>query len=130
MGGKGVATDGSVHGIGFGGTPSQPRLHLTESLEDCRAMSFCGKFESGDLLLGNGEDSLYYFDVDCLEVWGVGGDEWIQESLEAQQKGQALSEANLMRARKVDKKQFLDDFRLGGTGHFDHMQHTSGRRDF
>jgi hypothetical protein len=101
-------------------------------------MSFCGKFESGDLLLGNGDDSLFYFDVDCLEVWGVGGDEWIQESLEAQRKGRELSEANLMRARKVDKKQFLDDFRLGlmgsqnnngkvGTGLFDHMQHTAGR---
>lgn len=29
-------TNGSLHGIGIGGTPSQPRLHLTESLEECR----------------------------------------------------------------------------------------------
>jgi hypothetical protein len=122
-------TDGAVHGIGIGGVPGQPRLHLTETLEECRAMSFCQLFEPGDLLMGNGEDSLYYFDVDCLEVWGVGGGEWIQESLDSQQKERDLAQANLMRACTVNKKQFLNDFQSAQTGLFDHMQHTVNRSD-
>lgn len=132
---QGLATDGSVHGMGVGGTPSQPRLHLTETLEECRAMEFCQLFEAGDLLMGNGVDSLYYFDVDCLEVWGVGGETWIQESLATRQKERDLSQANMRRARQVDKKPFLQDFRSGLVGSnkqpglFDHMQHTTDRAD-
>ena len=85
--------------------------------------------------MGRGKDSLYYFDVDNLEVWGVGGEDWIKESLEAQQKERELAQANLMRARKVDKKQFVDDLRSGllsgshKAGMFGHLQHTSGRCD-
>jgi hypothetical protein len=134
---QGNVTDGSVHGIGVGGTPSQPRLHLTESLEECRAMEHCKLFEGGDLLMGAGTESLNYFDVDCLEVWGAGGDEWIRESIEARQKGRDIKEAHLQRARKVDKKQFLDDFRMGriamnGSANpalFGHMQYTTGRTE-
>ncbi len=127
-------TDGLVHGLGMGGTPLQPRLHLTETLEDCRAMDYCHLFEQGDLLLGNGKDSLNYFDVDCLEVWAVGGADWIAESLKARQAQRAVSESVTMKARKVDKKQFLQDFHgglLSGTpnGFFAHVQHATDRCD-
>ncbi|KAL3935079.1 MAG: hypothetical protein SGBAC_009329 [Bacillariaceae sp.] len=124
------ATDGCVHGIGVGGSPSQPRLHLTESLEDCRAMEYCSTFEAAELL-ANGKNSLYYFDADCIEVWGVGGDEWIQQSLQAQQKGRDLAEATLKKARMVDKKQFLDDLRFMAkpNGLFEHLDHVDDRPD-
>jgi len=124
------ATDGCVHGIGVGGSPSQPRLHLTESLEDCRAMGYCSTFEAGELLT-NGKDSLYYFDADCIEVWGVGGHKWIQQSLQVQQKGRDLAEATLKKARMVDKKQFMDDLRFMAkpNGLFEHVDQVAGRAD-
>lgn len=108
-------TNGSVHGIGIGGTASQPRMHLTESLEECRALAYDRLFDDGDLLVGKCNQSLYYFDVDCIEVWGVGGEEWISDALKAQAKQKAIRDANLEKSRKVDKRQFLDDFQNGFT---------------
>lgn len=127
-------TDGLVHGIGVGGTPMQPRLHLTETLENCRAMEYCHLFDNGDLLLGHGKDTLNYFDVDCLEIWAVGGTEWITESLLARQAQRDIIEATTYKARKVDKQQFLKDFHGGllsgiPNGFFSHVQHTSDRCD-
>ncbi|CAJ1937612.1 unnamed protein product [Cylindrotheca closterium] len=124
------ATDGCVHGIGVGGSTSQPRLHLTETLEDCRAMEYCSSFEAAELL-PNGKDSLYFFDADCIEVWGVGGEEWIQQSLQAQQKGRDLTEATLKKVRMVDKKQFIDDLRFMAkpNGLYEHVNHVDERAD-
>jgi len=104
------STDGSLHGIGIGGTPSQPRVHISESLEDCRALTYDNIFEDGDILTGKGMESLYYFDVDSIEIWGVGGEEWIADALKAQAKARAVHRASLEQARKVDKRQFLEDF--------------------
>ena len=131
---KGTSTDGHVHGIGIGGTTSQPRLHITESLEECRAMDYDKLFEQGDLLLGTCNESLYYFDLDCLEIWAVGGEDWIKQSLQDQQKERDIAIANLQRNLRVDKKQFVDDFRggklLGKTNPlFEHTNHTMGRTD-
>lgn len=124
-------TDGLVHGLGVGGTSSQPRLHLTETLEDCRAMEYCRLFEGGDLLLGQGKDSLNYFDVDCLEVWAVGGEEWIADSMAQRKAQQDVAEATLVKARKVDKQQFLRDFHLlaAPSGLFGHVHHATDRCD-
>jgi len=124
------ATNGCVHGIGVGGSPSQPRLHLTETLEGCRAMNYCSLFEPGNLLLGyNALDSLYYFDVECLEIWGVGGASWIQDSLDAQQKERGLAQAAMKKIHNVDKKQFLDGFRYLGGKNFEHIEQTAQRMD-
>jgi hypothetical protein len=125
-----LATDGCVHGIGVGGTPSLPRLHLTETLEKCRAMEHCASFEAGELLR-NGKESLYYFDVDYIEVWGVGGDERITRGLETQRKGRDLAESALRRVRKVDKAQFVDDIKFFGkpSGLFGHAEHSVNRTD-
>ena len=106
-------TNGSVHGMGIGGYVSQPRLHITESLEECRAMEYDHLFDDGCLLLGMCRNSLNYFDVDCIEIWGVGGDEWIADALQAQRSVKAVHAANLEKARKIDKRQLLDDFANG-----------------
>ena len=131
--------DGLVHGIGIGGSPSQPRLHLTESLEECRAMDYCPLFDGGDLMLGAGKDSLNYFDVECIEVWAVGGDEWIADSLQARQRQRSILQATQQKARKIDKAQFYMDFQAGLLGShqqqqhhqlFSHLEHTANRCDF
>lgn len=128
------STDGLVHGLGVGGTPLQPRLHLTETLEECRAMDYCRLFEEGDLLLGTAKDSLNYFDVDCLEVWAVGGMDWISESLQVRQAYRAVSDAATVKARKVDKQQFMQDLQGGilsykTNGIFSHAQYVTERCD-
>ena len=74
-------------------------------------------------------------DVDCLEIWAVGGDDWIQQSLQDQQKERDIAIANLRRNLRVDKKHFIDDFRggklLGKTNPlFEHNNHTMDRPDF
>mmetsp|Transcript_26348 Transcript_26348/g.53991 ORF Transcript_26348/g.53991 Transcript_26348/m.53991 type:complete len:440 (-) Transcript_26348:57-1376(-) len=126
-------TDGAVYGIGMGGKPSQPRLHLTETLEECRALAFDTTFEDGALLPGDGAESLYYFDVDALEVWGVGGEGWIQGALKAREAERKKTEAALQKARTVDKSQFVEDFRSGlldgGRALFGHSEQIAGRAD-
>ena len=104
------ATNISEGGIFIG---SAPRVHLTETLDECRTMDYDTHFEAGDLLLGHAKDSLNYFDVTHIEVWAVGGEEWIAESLQTQSKHQAIGEANRVKAQKVDKQQFLQDFQGG-----------------
>mmetsp|Transcript_9121 Transcript_9121/g.13748 ORF Transcript_9121/g.13748 Transcript_9121/m.13748 type:complete len:386 (-) Transcript_9121:343-1500(-) len=104
-------TDGSCHGVGFGGTPSRPRLHITESLEECRALSYDALFEDGDLMLGKGSESLNYFDVNEIEVWAVGGD--FDEQLAAQAKQKEIELATLEHARQVDKRQLLEHIENG-----------------
>jgi TLD len=131
--GKALATtDGLVHGIGVGGSPTQPRLHLTESFEECRALDYCPSFDGGDLLLGAGKDSLNYFDVECIELWAVGGDEWIADSLLARDRQRSILEATHAKSRKVDNAQFLRDFQggiLGSHKLFSHVQHVTDRCD-
>lgn len=133
-------TNGLVDGLGVGGTPSQPRLHISESLEDCRALPYCSLFEPGDLFgtkhASAFANSLQYFDVDALEVWAVGGQEWIDESLETQKRHQAVLQANRAKTRKVDKEQFLRDFQSGmfssttsgGGGMFAHQNEYNADR--
>ena len=110
-------TNGSVHGLGVGGTSSQPRLHITESLEECRALAYDSLFDDGDLLIGKCTQSINYFDVDCIEVWGVGGEEWIADALKKQASTKSIHESSLEKARRVDKSQFLEDFKSGLTNH-------------
>merc|ERR1712194_47114 len=118
-------TNGMSRGIGIGGSASQPRLHLTESLDECRALAFDRLFDGGDLLSEGGSKSLYYFDVDCIEVWGVGGEEWISDALEAKAKAKGSQAAMLEQVRKVDKSQFVDDF--SDTRVFEHRSHVTER---
>jgi hypothetical protein len=103
-------TDGSLHGLGVGGVPSLPRLHITESLEECRALSYDALFEDGDLMLGRGSESLFYFDINEIEVWAVGDSD---EGLAAQARQKEIEMATLEHARKVDKRQLLEHIENG-----------------
>ncbi len=100
-------------GLVIGGTMKDPRLHITESLEQCIASSggpMDGTFDTGPLLPGQWDK---YFNVDVLEVWGVGGEEVIVDAVNTKGKHEGVAEATRRRVQMVDKKQFLEDFQSG-----------------
>lgn len=118
--------DQQAHGIGFGGTTDQPRLFITEHLDDaCHASNRDLTFENGKL--ENSVDSSFF--VDTIEVWGVGGEEAVASALEARTEKRAQKDEAIRKARKVDKAQFLDDFRAGtfDSKAFAHRQQVDGR---
>ncbi|CAM9783885.1 unnamed protein product [Chrysoparadoxa australica] len=61
------------HGLGFGGSTENFRLFISETLEaeECVARSSCLTFERGKICESP------TFEVDVLEVWGVGGERWM-----------------------------------------------------
>ncbi len=110
---QGGATNSKPRGLVIGGTMKDPRLHITESLEQCIASSggpMDGTFDTGPLLPGQWDK---YFNVDILEVWGVGGEEVIVDAVNAKGKHEGVAEATRRRVQMVDKKQFLEDFQSG-----------------
>jgi hypothetical protein len=124
--------DGQAHGIGFGGDIDTPRLFIAESFEDCVARSQDLTFDYGELLPKTEDGAMQQsFDIDSLEVWGVGGDAVVAEALGARHKQREITEANLRKARKVDKAAFLDDFRGGliESKAFAHRDQIRGRDD-
>jgi TLD len=123
--------DGLAHGIGFGGTVDQPRLFLDETLEQCYAGSQDWTFENGALLPPSNNRRKQYFQVDSLEVWGVGGTALVEKALDARQLARDVRQEGIRRARKVDKAQFLDDFRSGliDSKLLAHRQQIDGRAD-
>jgi hypothetical protein len=54
-----------------------------------------------------------YFEIESLEVWGVGGEEVVNEALGARNRARELRDAAIRQSRKVDRAAFLDDFRSG-----------------
>ena len=101
-------------GVGFGGTTDQPRLFVPESFANCVASSRDLTFEQGLLLPPNENGSLQKcFEIESLEVWGVGGADVVNEALKDRVKQRAVLQNNIDKARKVDKAQFLDDFKSG-----------------
>ena len=127
--------DKQAHGIGFGGSTSKPRLFLSESFDDCFAGSDDLTFEKGPLLQetvnsdGFRQASDSHFEIDNLEVWGVGGTDVVEESLKARSRTRDIRQANITKARKVDKAAFLDDLRNGVIDNkaFAHRQQIQGR---
>jgi hypothetical protein len=101
--------DQQAHGIGFGGSTTEPRLFFPESFEQCIAGSRDMTFAHGQLL----PDGQRFFELDSLEVWGVGGSEVVAAALGAQHQARAIKAENLRKARTVDRAQFLDDFQSG-----------------
>jgi len=94
-------------GIRIGGNVSHPRLYISESLEDCRALEYDKLFEDGDLLLGKGKQSLNYFDIDCIEVFGVGGKAWISDALKKRSKAKQIHDAREVRVSIVHLYEFV-----------------------
>lgn len=124
--------DGQAHGIGFGGNIDEPRIFIPETLESCCASSQDMTFERGALLPPERGGGLRkYFDVETLEVWGVGGDEVVMEALGARHREREIVAAKIRKARKVDKAQFLEDFNSGilDSKAFKHKDHVRGRAD-
>jgi hypothetical protein len=125
--------DQQAHGIGFGGSVDQPRLFLSESLDDCVAAPNQDlTFEHGSLLpLHESGAVRKHFDVDSIEVWGVGGDAVVASALEGRSKSRQVRAEGIQKARKVDKAQFLDDFQSGlvSSKAFAHQQQVDGRAE-
>ena len=94
-------------GIRIGGNVSHPRLYISESLEECRALEINKLFEDGDLLLGKGKQSLNYFDIDCIEVFGVGGEAWISDALKKRSKAKQIHDAREVRVSIVHLYEFV-----------------------
>jgi hypothetical protein len=122
--------DQQAHGIGFGGTVDEPRFFIEESFDHCVAGNRDLTFENGSLLPktesgGNRKD----FEIDALEVWGVGGDDVVQQALGARAAARNVKDESIQRARKVDKAAFLDDFRSGliESKAFQHRGQVQGR---
>lgn len=71
------------------------------------------------------------FEIDSLEVWGVGGDDAVKAALGEREKVRDVATANIKKALKVDKAQFLDDLKSGllGSKTFKHREEVVGRID-
>mmetsp|Transcript_6042 Transcript_6042/g.6907 ORF Transcript_6042/g.6907 Transcript_6042/m.6907 type:complete len:142 (+) Transcript_6042:110-535(+) len=69
------------------------------------------------------------FEIDGLEVWGVGGTDMVQEGMQARGRSRDIRQANINKARKVDKAAFLDDLRSGVIENkaFAHRDQVQGR---
>lgn len=122
--------DQLAHGIGFGGSTNSPRLYVSETFEDCIASASDTTFEPGPLLPDNEHGrSQRIFDVETLEVWGCGGDAVVEEALGARVKTREIIDANIRKAKKVDKAAFLDDFNSGliESKAFKHREEIRGR---
>lgn len=93
------------HGIGMGGTLEKFRLSIPDTLEDCKAHSSCLTFEAGALV----DNSTGDFDIEVMEVWGCGGDDLVQEALDAQAKDRGARDDLIRKARLVDKAAFANN---------------------
>jgi len=102
----------AVTGLGVGGKPTQPRFHLTENFEDCRCLTYDSSriTTDGDLFATTNDkknnnspfaQALYYFDIEELEIWGVGGTEWIEYALKEQEVARKL---HIQQYQTIDKK--------------------------
>jgi len=126
--------DGLAHGIGFGGNSEKPRLFISETFDGCMAGASDLTFEAGQMLHSqrdDGSNPTKYFDLEALEVWGVGGDAVVSEALGNRHKQREIVASNIRKARKVDKAQFLDDFKSGliESKAFRHRDEIRGRGD-
>jgi hypothetical protein len=124
--------DQQAHGIGFGGTVQEPRFFVEESFDNCVAGNRDLTFENGVLLPKTASGGVRkHFEIHALEVWGVGGDDVVQQALGARAEARSVKDEAMRRARKVDKAAFLDDFRSGviESKAFQHVSQVQGRAD-
>ena len=72
-------------------------------MDGCVASSGGLTFERGALASGK------RFEIDALEVWGVGGAEALARAAEAQGDARRATEKSIAKARRVDKAQFANN---------------------
>lgn len=120
--------DELAHGIGFGGTPDQPRLYIDEILDGSCAKSNDLTFDNGPLLSGN-PSSNGGFEVEAIEAWGVGHSQQIEEALFARDVQRDDAAKRIRQAMKGAKGQFLEDMQAGliGNKNFQHREQMRGR---
>ena len=115
---------GMLAGLAVGGiADGTPRLHLNPSLEGCRAVSVDDQtFASGPLLH---DENDYWFDVGAIEVWAlVNKNDSLDKGLAAGRLQADMRESARVRASRVDRQQFVDDFCSGA--YMNHVyQHRS-----
>jgi hypothetical protein len=144
------SSSNGLRGLAMGGVGAHtPRLHITDTLEECTASAFDLVFESGPLLssstTNNGTcsnnsshatldfESTYRFDVDVLVAWAVSGSiEMQQQGFQAGHMKQAIHESTRQQAAQVDRTQFVDDFASGAymNNLYTHRVQSRGRADF
>lgn len=93
-----IPCHGLPHGLGFGGNLDKPRLFIPETFEQCSADFFDKTFHSGELL---SQDAMERFEIQILEVWGVGGDAVISQALQDRAEHRERSDTAVLRARRV-----------------------------
>jgi hypothetical protein len=91
------------HGLGFGGDTDNFRLFIPENFDGCIARDACLTFEPGHLVSGE------KFEINCLEIWGCGGEEKVKTGLTALAENRKLNQQNIEKARKVDKAAFFNN---------------------
>ena len=103
--GKGSGMDGPYS------TGLHHRLFIPKSMSECYAAPSCHSFEPGPFLEDVQENTTVHshFDIDRLEVWGVGGEAIITEALAGLQDVRARKKQIQERARKVDRAAFFDN---------------------
>ena len=105
--------------------------------------SYCPTYEPGKLLLSSstttsasslkkigGENQGDLFEIETMEVWGVGGQANVEKALQAQKVSREIVDETIRKARTVDKgalfnNEFNQEFLLSGT--FQHRGQTSDR---
>jgi len=119
---------GAVNGLGFGGTMEKPRLFISETFEGCEAGTFDYTFEPGPLLASEWDR---YFDIEDIEVWGIGTEEILSDALKQRNQQQGITASNARKAQMVDKSALLCDFSAGFMENkmFSHQAHVSQRTD-
>jgi TLD len=125
-----VSCHGHAHGLGFGGDLDKPRLFIPETFERCTADFLDKTFHNGELLPS---EALERFEIQVLEVWGVGGDEVIAQALRHRSEHRERSDTAVLRARKVlDKSPFVEDLKSGLIINkvYKHQEQARGRHDF
>lgn len=120
--------DGLAHGIGFGGTPEQPRLYIDEILDGSCAKSDDLTYDNGPLLSGN-PTSNGGFEVEAIEAWGVGSSQQIEEALFIRDGSRDGAAKRIRQAMKGAKGQFLEDMQAGliDSKTFQHREQMRGR---
>ena len=116
-------------GLSIGGiSPDMPRLHISTTLEGCKAVIIGRTFENGPLL---GSEEEFYFNIEEIQLYAVTPD--IETLLAGEQIGRRAmetKEALRQKMAQVDKRQFVDDL-LFLPGHlFAHREQTRGRAEF
>ena len=137
-----------THGLAMGGSSDfrNPRLFLPSSLDECFVGSNCSTFQPGALApswalrstgTGGGggggvsvSDTADSVNIDCLEIWAIGGDKAISNAQAARGVTRELNEDTLQKARRVDRAAFFGskfdrEMFLGKT--FAHQSESDGR---